>query len=113
MTFSVRSSGVIYRFPDFFAIFAALGLKLGLLLCSQEELFQFTFWCDRFILARVLPLKLRRISFPGFFGHRMETWYIVIPVRVSMVLNILPELSPLSIAPLDPFQMSVLYLPCL
>jgi hypothetical protein len=29
-----------------FAIFAAIGLKLGVLLCSQELLFQFTFRCD-------------------------------------------------------------------
>jgi hypothetical protein len=36
-----------FSFPDFFyAIFAANGLKLGVLLCSQELLFQFAFWCD-------------------------------------------------------------------
>ena len=30
----------------FFAIFAAIGLKLGVLLCSQELLFQFSFRID-------------------------------------------------------------------
>jgi hypothetical protein len=33
-------------FGLFFAIFAAIGLKLGVLLCSQELLFQFAFWID-------------------------------------------------------------------
>jgi hypothetical protein len=55
----------------FFAIFAAIGLKLGVLLCSQELLFQFAFRCDWFIFARVMPLELGRISyffsFPDFF----------------------------------------------
>jgi hypothetical protein len=30
----------------FLAIFAAIGLKLGVLLCSEELLFQFAFRCD-------------------------------------------------------------------
>jgi hypothetical protein len=30
----------------FFAIFAAIGMKLGVLLCSQEVLFKFAFWID-------------------------------------------------------------------
>jgi hypothetical protein len=30
----------------FFAIFAAIALKLGLLLCSKEVQFQFAFQCD-------------------------------------------------------------------
>jgi hypothetical protein len=30
----------------FFTIFAAVALKLGLLLCSKELQFQFAFWCD-------------------------------------------------------------------
>jgi hypothetical protein len=55
----------------FFALFAAIGLKLGVLLCSQELLFQFAFRCDWFIFARVMPLELSRIadffSFPDFF----------------------------------------------
>jgi hypothetical protein len=37
-----------FSFPDFFffAIFAGIGLKLGVLLCSQELLFQFAFQID-------------------------------------------------------------------
>jgi hypothetical protein len=36
-----------FSFPDFFwAIFVAIGLKLNVLLCSQELLFQFAFWVD-------------------------------------------------------------------
>ena len=42
----------------FFVIFTAIGLKLGVLLCSQELLFQFAFQCDWFIFARVTPLHL-------------------------------------------------------
>jgi hypothetical protein len=38
--------GVIYSFTDFFAIFAAIGLKLRVLLYGQELLFQFAFRCD-------------------------------------------------------------------
>jgi hypothetical protein len=33
-------------FGTFFVIFTAIGLKLGVLLCSQELLFQFAFQCD-------------------------------------------------------------------
>jgi hypothetical protein len=33
-------------FRTFFVIFTAIGLKLGVLLCSQELLFQFVFQCD-------------------------------------------------------------------
>jgi hypothetical protein len=55
----------------FFAIFAAIGLKLGILLCSQELLFQYMFRCDWLLFARVTPLELSRISdfftFPVFF----------------------------------------------
>jgi hypothetical protein len=37
----------IFSFPDFFfSIFAAIALKLGLLLCSKELQFQFAFQCD-------------------------------------------------------------------
>jgi hypothetical protein len=38
---------IFFQFSGhFFAIFAAKGLKVGLLLCNQELLFQFPFWCD-------------------------------------------------------------------
>jgi predicted Co/Zn/Cd cation transporter (cation efflux family) len=33
-------------FRTFFIIFAGIGLKLGVLLCSQELLFQFAFRCN-------------------------------------------------------------------
>jgi hypothetical protein len=36
-------------------------LKLGLLLCSKELQFQFAFWCDWLIFARVTPLERKRI----------------------------------------------------
>jgi hypothetical protein len=43
----VHPSVVISVFRTFFfAIFAAIGLKLGVLLCSRELLFQFVFRCD-------------------------------------------------------------------
>jgi hypothetical protein len=65
------------RFSDFskfsglfFTIFAAIGLKLGVLLCSQELPFQFAFRNDCLIFARVTLLHLRCIeeffSFPYF-----------------------------------------------
>jgi hypothetical protein len=38
--------GHLQVFEHFFAIFAAIRLKLGVLLCSQELLFQFLFRCD-------------------------------------------------------------------
>ena len=57
--------------PLVFYIFAAIGLKLGLLLCIKELQFQFAFRCDSLIFARVTGLGLRRIeeffSFPDFF----------------------------------------------
>jgi hypothetical protein len=59
---SVRPSVVILVFRTFFALFAAIELKLGVLLCSQELLFQFAFRCDWFIFARVMPLDLSRIA---------------------------------------------------
>jgi hypothetical protein len=43
---SVRPAVAISVFRTFFAIFAAIGLKLGVLLCSQELLFQFAFRCN-------------------------------------------------------------------
>ena len=50
-----------FSFPDvFFTIFADIGLKLGVLLCSQETelLFQIEFQCDWFLFVRVTPLHL-------------------------------------------------------
>jgi hypothetical protein len=45
----------------FFAIFADVRLKLGLLFCNNELHFQFTFQFDWFIFAGVMPPELRRI----------------------------------------------------
>jgi hypothetical protein len=39
-------AGSFTVFQTFFAIFAAIGLKLGLLLCSIELQFRFAFRCD-------------------------------------------------------------------
>jgi hypothetical protein len=53
----------IFQFSGLFiAIFASIRLKLGVLLCSQELLFQFAFRCDWSIFARVMPLEFSRIS---------------------------------------------------
>jgi hypothetical protein len=63
-------------FLTFFYIFAAIGLKLGLLLCNKELQFQFVFWCDSLIFARVTCLGLKRIeeffSFPDFFSTGLK-----------------------------------------
>jgi hypothetical protein len=62
-------------FQTFLVIFTAIGLKLGVLLCSQELLFQFAFQRDGFIFARVMPLELSRISdfsFPDFFSPSLQ-----------------------------------------
>jgi hypothetical protein len=57
----------------FFYILAAIGLKLGLLLCNKELEFEFAFRCDSLIFARVTCLELRKIeeffSFPDFFFY--------------------------------------------
>jgi hypothetical protein len=45
----------------FFAIFATIALKLGLLLCNKKLQFQFAFRHDWFIFAGVIPLELRKI----------------------------------------------------
>jgi hypothetical protein len=52
----------------FFVIFTAIGLKLAVLLCSQELLFQFAFGCDWFIFARVMPLEQQNLRFFQFSG---------------------------------------------
>ena len=61
------------RGPLVFYIFAAIGLKLGLLLCIKELQFQFAFRCNSLIFARVTCLGLRRIeeffSFLDFLAH--------------------------------------------
>jgi hypothetical protein len=75
MALSVRPAGrpgsfTVFRTFFFFAIFAAIGLKLGVLLWSQELLFQFAFRSDWFIFGRVMLLELSKISdffsFPDF-----------------------------------------------
>jgi hypothetical protein len=43
-------------------------LKLGVLLCSQELLFQFAFQCDWFIFARIMPLEQQNFRFFQFSG---------------------------------------------
>jgi hypothetical protein len=45
----------------FIAIFAAVGLKLGLLFCGKKFQFQFVFQCDWFIFARVMHFERRKI----------------------------------------------------
>jgi hypothetical protein len=69
----------------FLVIFTAIGLKLGVLLCSQELPFQFAFRCDWLIFARVMPLEqqnFRFFQFSTFFRHlcsyRIETWFIAL-----------------------------------
>jgi hypothetical protein len=53
----LRRMQEIFSFPDFFfAIFAAIWL-----LCSKELQFQFAFWSEWVIFAKVTPLELRRI----------------------------------------------------
>jgi predicted Rdx family selenoprotein len=77
----------IFQFSGlFFAIFAAIALKLGSLLCSKELQFQYTFQCDWFIFAGVMPPELKRIweffSFREIFCHlckyKVETWFTVL-----------------------------------
>jgi hypothetical protein len=102
---SVRLAGVIYSFPAFFAIFAAIGLKLGVLLYSQRLLFQFAFRCDWFIFARVLPLELSRISdffqisglFFAIFAtilklgtlHLVLYWKVAVPISIDWLFTVL------------------------
>ena len=79
-------SMVISVFQTFFAIFADIRLKLGLLFCRKELQIRFTFQCDWFIFARVMPVELSRISdffsFPDYLcdlcRDRIETWCILL-----------------------------------
>jgi hypothetical protein len=67
----------------FFAIFAAIGLKLGVLLCSQELLFQSVI--DSF-LQELCPWNLAEFQiflvFRTFFCHlcryKIKTWFIAL-----------------------------------
>jgi hypothetical protein len=65
MSLEPQNVRFFFHFPDFFAIFApigSIGLKLGVLLCSQEFLFQCVFRIGGFIFARIMPLERSRIS---------------------------------------------------
>jgi hypothetical protein len=43
------------------AIFTAIGLKLGILLCTKELQLQFMFRCNWIFFAKVKPLSLVKI----------------------------------------------------
>jgi hypothetical protein len=77
MALSVRPCGRPWSFQFsgiFFAIFAAIGLKLGVLLCSQELLFQFAFQCDWLIFARVIPWNLAEFHIFSVFRTFFFFW---------------------------------------
>jgi hypothetical protein len=60
-------------------------MELGVLLCSQELLFQFAFPCDWFIFARVMPLELSKIS--DFF--QLSGLFFAIFAAIGMKLGVL------------------------